>query len=311
MTFKFKSLAIAIGLTSVTAINPAYALIIDSQVQTFSVTQNQNTGGISFSDADGPGASADSSTNYEYNAIWWGSEVFGIGSDVSANNTGHSELYSRAAEGWLIHTTSDLQLSTQSRALHTVTITNDSTSAQNINFDFLIDSGYLTTTYWNYGSANSFIELGYSADIRINGASIWNSSAELRSDINGNFLNLSGAVLGDSPWGTYSTTAGDQYYYWDSLVNQLDLGVLAAGQSLTLEYDMATYINELIGPMGYSNLTRASFGDPFDFNSTPLFAQENFTTSDASNTSSVPEPASTLLLGLGLAGLAYRRKAKK
>ena len=82
-------------------------------------------------------------------------------------------------------------------------------------------------------SGNQFVESGISFDIRKDGSSVWNSSATLRTDAaTGTQFSRTGVDLYCGS-GSFRSIAGGAY--------AVDLGTLAAGQSITLTYDLKTH----------------------------------------------------------------------
>jgi hypothetical protein len=309
---KIKKLALAIGITFTTfSAMPSYALLITSNsTSTTSVSINGSTA----TNTDGPAPNTLSETIHSQTlASAYPTHDWNISGSSSAygKDTGESGLKSYGNpymdRGFLGE---NLDLRSSAQVLHTATITNNTSFGQNIDFSFLILSGEIGLGYSdNYGDVNTLIQSGYSADIRLNGISLWNSAASLTAVDdwwNGQSLSTSGTSLGAPSGGTY--------YQWGNYAGVLNLGYLAAGASFTLEYQLNTYVNEYLADAGYAHTPQARFDDPFAFSTTPIFDVSNFVSSPAGNTTpptNVPEPANTLLLGAGLAALAFRRRKER
>lgn len=304
MNINVNKLALAIGVSfTALAAMPSYALLISSNVKaSTSVTINGTTDTDSINSA---------SYAYSESALNLAPSVRAHGSSAAYGyDTGETGLKSYGSpfldRNYL---STNLDLSSNASVLHTAVITNDSSAGQHIDFSFLILSGALGLGYSsNYNDGNTLIQSGYSADIRVNGVSLWNSAANLTAVNdwwNGQDLSTSGTALG-------ALTKNGVSYEWGSYAGSLDLGYLAAGSSLTLEYQLSTYVNQYLADAGYAHTPEARFDDPFSFSSTPIFDQSNFVATDnGTPPTETPEPAGTLLFGAGLAALAFRRKSRK
>lgn len=301
MNFKLKSLALAVGLSSATVALPSYALIITSTVESSaSITVN----GVSYTSNDGPGSTTSSSIVGEVINPARNMNPYAGNSTATGDASGNSSLRSNGP--WYLQTawlSSPFTMSTSSNLTHKAVITNDSAVAQNLDFNFLITAGTITSHSEQIQGAN-YVNAGYSANILINGISQWNSSAKATHDGLGKSVSLNGSNLGG--------TVSEDWYSWDNHNDSLHLGLLNAGQSITIEYNLSTYVNEYFQDDGYSYTPYASIGDPFDFSTSPLFGEDKFVASTTTPpTHNVPEPSGALLLGVGAAALAFRRRSKK
>lgn len=302
---KIAPISLAIGLAF--AASPSYALIVSV---TASTSANVVVNGLAENAFDGPSGDAASALNAEARSVDVG-YYSGVGSAyASADAQGRSQLSSNGpgyTPGSFLE--SPLSLNVRSSILQTAIITNDTSFAQQVDFNFLIGAGGLYTTYGVSGGGSVF-NVGYTADIRVNGNTQWGSHASLETNANEfNTLTRDGAFLnGNSLSDINAQLALGGSYYWDAYSSNLNLGVLGAGQSLTVDYALSTYVNIYLDAEGYSSFPHASIGDPFDFNSTPVFAPEQFVTAVVP---SVPEPETVAMFGVGLAALAFRRKSRK
>lgn len=304
---KVKQLALAIGISfTALAALPSHALIITNTVET-SATINVN--GDIKTDKSSAGLSGSSDVyGTLIPVVPDNGEQWVGGSNAYGDYTGHSKLQSQGIHyedaGFFAL---PLEINTSASVLHKAVITNDSSSAQNLDFSFLINAGGIGLGYSSLYESGSYINAGYSASITVDGISIWNSGA--KTELTYGFASSDANVTftGTSLGGAIESEYAKDSYIWDDYYGSLNLGVLGAGKSLTLEYQINTYVNEYFSTSGYSHTPHAYFEDPFQFNTSPLFAVDRFTTS-AVDTTEVPEPAGTLLLGAGLAALVFRRR---
>jgi hypothetical protein len=115
------------------------------------------------------------------------------------------------------------------------TITNFSSAAQRVSFTFNITPGMLNNEVMSTLSGDQFVSAGINFNIQRNGSSVWGSSATLTTNTAGTTFTQTGANL-------YAGQAGNPTYYRiDGLTQTVDLGVLNAGESLELRYDLSTF----------------------------------------------------------------------
>ena len=223
-------------------------------------------------------------------------------------------------DGWMYSTVyGENTFKSIAHVQQSLTITNDTGVDQNYSFDYTILAGSIGM----WGSYDQFADgevlaAGNLVSISLDGVELFSSAALLVADNTGIDLQVDGAVLG-------SYTANDDYYGWDALSDTLDLGVLAAGESFTLTYDIVTAAAGIYTPVGNGNYCEedgyyiddseegcydwasafSQFGDPNGVGQSPIAGNVHGTP-----VMSVPEPSLWLLMGTGLFGFAVARRRK-
>ena len=115
------------------------------------------------------------------------------------------------------------------------TITNTSAIAQNATFNFFVTPGLISNEIGSALTGSNQVSAGLNFDIKRNGSSIWGSSATLTSNAGGTTYTTTGDAGLYSGAGTYYSVAGAS--------RSVDLGVINAGQSITLSYEMSSFAN--------------------------------------------------------------------
>lgn len=113
-----------------------------------------------------------------------------------------------------------------------LTITNNQATAQNAVFDFHITPGLLNVIDLPY-TGTQFVETGLGFNILTSNGKSFSSTAMLRADSGGVVFNSTG------DGSIYGGTGADRFVLGAD--RTLDLGVLAAGESVTLNYALTSY----------------------------------------------------------------------
>jgi uncharacterized protein (TIGR03382 family) len=332
--FHPKKLSVMIAAVLGANINTSYASLLNYNIVTESGYAIGQTPPITYNSIDN--SPTYSSTYLNYNNYGENPNTRG-----AAAGDEYGWMYSRAGgEGSYF---SHYSIVTQS-----VELENNSGVGQNYNYSFAINFGSLSAYNLGFSNADEYSSAGYEVDILVNNVSLWQSAFLLTSSLN------NGAVGTGSGTSLASYNSGDEYFSWPEYFGNLNLGLLNAGDSLTLSYSIKTFVagnhsatcsgygvptvlsapeedsGQSIGVQtasleascngygyggygsyGYLNFngnTYAQFGDPNYFTSTPIaFNAQNIT----SQRQSVDAPGSLALAGLGLAGLAFRRRKQK
>lgn len=116
------------------------------------------------------------------------------------------------------------------------TVVNTSSIAQNAIFNFEITPGTLQNDIRSLLQSGEYVAAGLTFNIQANGNSVWGSSASLRTDATGTTYQQTGADIYTPAAGAAPTT-----YSVDGGHFSVDLGVVNAGESLTLRYALSTF----------------------------------------------------------------------
>jgi hypothetical protein len=113
-----------------------------------------------------------------------------------------------------------------------LTITNDTSAAQNVDFSFYITPGYLNNAVTGF-DVGQYVESGASFKLVSGGSTLYASSALLRSDMAGTTFNAQGDTTLYSGADTFRAVNGTN--------KRIDLGVLNAGESISLTYELGSF----------------------------------------------------------------------
>ncbi|MCF6284084.1 MAG: PEP-CTERM sorting domain-containing protein [Candidatus Hydrogenedentes bacterium] len=170
----------------------------------------------------------------------------------------------------------------------TDTVTNTSGGSLDYDFDFFFSGGTLELGQ-NGGMAM------FSLDILLDGSSIWNRTASLTGSPNGGSVVLDDGGLAN----TFVQPSPDFVYAdFDPFGGNLGLGSYGNGDSFSLTYNLEVWSSSI----DQDSYVSARVGDPFGI---------GFQGNIANPSAPVPEPASMVLMGMGLLGMGARRLRKK
>lgn len=195
------------------------------------------------------------------------------------------------------------------------TFTNSGTMAVALSAAFLIDAGDVSVSLFGTGTVTA----GVLGEIKVDGNTLFATSVAMESVDGGTAtLATTGTAL---PVNSQALTTGYGFYGWDQYLSTIDLGLVDPGQTVTIDYILASYATSSIaicegggygyggegygGYGGYGSCDSASsmgrIGDPVQLSAANHFV---LTASEVAT----PEPASAAVLGAGLAALAFRRR---
>lgn len=193
-------------------------------------------------------------------------------------------------------------------------ITNSSASALAYSLDFSIAGGSIGNDVSPDAplTGAEFLRSSYAALITVGGVTRFNASGTLQHTAAGLTFTRSGVDLSGG-----ADDGLDGFYDWATATYRVDLGVLAAGQSVNVVADMSTSTAARVGLYDFDcgGATCAAFkggayafhGDASDFFGSAA-AGAGVAPFRVVTANPVPEPASFALLGAGLLAIAATRR---
>lgn len=209
------------------------------------------------------------------------------------------------------------------------TVFNDSGTEQAYSFDFTVEAGGISV----YGApeAGQFAYADYDIEVFFGGNLVFSTFSSLELTDSGT------AFIGDELLSAYT---GGNSYSWSEYLGSADLGILADGETASLEYSMttkargniaSTVVSEpvtvcegwgVIDPATGEEIIECEVvtnydvggstsrsGDPYNIYGRGPGNQFNLA-SAPTQANSVPEASSLFLMGVGIAGLGFSRRKK-
>lgn len=202
----------------------------------------------------------------------------------------------------------------QSFARLSYSFTNSGATALRYGLDFKIHGGSIGNDVGAALSGSEALRSAYEARILVGGALRFSSAASVQHSAAGVAFNRSGVDLSAG-----ADDGLDGFYEWAGGIHRVDLGVLGAGQSVTVVAEFAASALANVGSysfdcgdpvapcLAYKGSATASYGDPSDFfgSAAAGLGEDTFRLT----VSAVPEPSGFALAAAGLLGmLAWRRR---
>jgi hypothetical protein len=275
----------ALGLVS----GPAYSMAITNSL-TSSVTLS----------ADGSAPVTTSFTDPAYAATF--NSVNGTASSANGSGWGNN------LGAYAVRSNGSGVFSASGAFQRQLTITNDTSGTEAYMLPVYLYGGGIVVDPLSNGYAS------YNISISRGSTTLFSSAVQLNAD--GTFSQTGTALNGAGLFGNS--------FYWNGTNLNFDLGTLESGESMTINYNLVSAaFGEATNPSdncGYGDSlsfasyggclpgTSVGFGDPSNPSATAL-ADVGLADPIASAVNGVPAPASVALLGLGLLGFAWRKKA--
>jgi hypothetical protein len=124
------------------------------------------------------------------------------------------------------------------------TWTNTSASAIQGKFNFNIVPGQVANYQRTSYQTDEYVAANMAMDILINGTNRWSTAASVSSNGSGTVMSHTGVDIGYIEHGQQSDLYNSDNatgYYFNNYAGQLDLGTIAAGETITVQYDILTH----------------------------------------------------------------------